>query len=49
MVRWSQVSTATSEVKILLLDSVGILAGLYHSAKMAYVGGAFTTGVHNIL
>tara|TARA_B100001105_G_scaffold39759_1_gene28665 strand:+ start:2225 stop:3517 length:1293 start_codon:yes stop_codon:yes gene_type:complete len=49
MVRWSQVSTATSEVRILLIDSVGILAGLYHSAKMAYVGGAFTTGVHNIL
>jgi len=37
------------DVRILLIDSVGILAGLYHSAKMAYVGGAFTTGVHNIL
>ena len=25
------------------------IAGLYNSAKMVYVGGAFTTGVHNIL
>jgi len=49
MVRWSQVNTATLDVRILLIDSVGILAGIYHSAKIAYVGGAFTTGVHNIL
>jgi len=49
MVRWSHVTAAALDVRILLIDSVGILAGLYHSAKMAYVGGAFTTGVHNIL
>ena len=49
MVRCSQVTAAALDVRILLIDSVGILAGLYHSAKMAYVGGAFTTGVHNIL
>ena len=48
-VRWSKVSEANADVRILLIDTVGILAGLYHSAKMAYVGGAFTTGVHNIL
>ena len=49
MVRWSQVDTATLDVRILLIDSVGILAGIYHSTKMAFIGGAFTTGVHNIL
>ena len=49
MIRWSLVTAAALDVRILLIDSVGILAGLYHSAKMAYVGGAFTTGVHNIL
>ncbi|MCH2266736.1 MAG: 3-deoxy-D-manno-octulosonic acid transferase [SAR324 cluster bacterium] len=47
--RWSKVSEAADDVRILLIDSVGILAGLYRCAKMAYVGGAFTTGVHNIL
>ena len=47
MVRWSHVTAAALDVRILLIDSVGILAGLYYSAKMAYVGGAFTTGVHN--
>lgn len=49
MLRCSRISEASEEVRILLIDSVGILAGLYHSAKMTYVGGAFTTGVHNIL
>ena len=49
MVRWSQVNTATLDVRILLIDSLGILAGIYHYTKMAYIGGAFTTGVHNIL
>ena len=49
LVRWSNIPTSPEGVRILLIDSVGILAGLYHSAKMAYVGGAFTTGVHNIL
>ncbi len=49
LVRWSNISSAPEGVRILMIDSVGILAGLYHSAKMAYVGGAFTTGVHNIL
>ncbi|MBC8260161.1 MAG: 3-deoxy-D-manno-octulosonic acid transferase [SAR324 cluster bacterium] len=49
LLRWSHLSSATDDLRILLIDSVGILAGLYHSAKMAYVGGAFTTGVHNIL
>jgi len=32
-----------------LVDTVGELAGLYHYADMVYVGGAFTSGVHNIL
>lgn len=49
MVRWSNVSSAEEQVRILLIDKVGILAALYHHAEMAYVGGAFTTGVHNIL
>ena len=47
--RWSNMSSEIEQVRILLIDSVGILATLYHHAQMAYVGGAFTTGVHNVL
>ena len=49
MTRWSKISTDNEKVRILLLDSVGILAVMYHHAQMVYVGGAFTTGVHNVL
>jgi 3-deoxy-D-manno-octulosonic-acid transferase len=35
--------------RCLLVDSVGILAELYRGASLAYVGGSFTTGVHNTM
>jgi 3-deoxy-D-manno-octulosonic-acid transferase len=34
---------------VLVVDRVGILAELYACADAAYVGGAFTTGVHNVM
>lgn len=34
---------------VVLVDRVGILAELYAAGDAAYVGGAFTTGVHNVL
>ena len=49
MSRWSNMSSDIAQARILLIDSVGILAALYHHAQMVYVGGAFTTGVHNVL
>ena len=42
-------SSNIEQVRILLIDSIGILAAMYHHAQMVYVGGAFTTGVHNVL
>lgn len=38
-----------SDEKVILVDSVGILMGLYQYAQVAYVGGGFGSGVHNIL
>ncbi|MGB1317941.1 MAG: 3-deoxy-D-manno-octulosonic acid transferase, partial [Flavobacteriales bacterium] len=37
------------EVKVVLVDSIGQLNRLYNYAGVAYVGGAFKTGLHNIL
>ncbi len=46
-------STATvaniKDVKVLIIDSVGILTSVYYYANIAYVGGGFGTGIHNIL
>ena len=36
-------------VKILIIDNVGMLSSLYQYGKVAYVGGAFRTGLHNTL
>jgi 3-deoxy-D-manno-octulosonic-acid transferase len=35
--------------KIILVDSIGILLTLYYYADVAYVGGSFKVGVHNVL
>jgi 3-deoxy-D-manno-octulosonic-acid transferase len=34
---------------VLVADGVGYLAELYRSGAIAYVGGSFTTGVHNVM
>ncbi|MGK5095361.1 glycosyltransferase N-terminal domain-containing protein [Deltaproteobacteria bacterium TL4] len=49
LVRWSQLNEKTAEVRIILMDTVGILSSLYEAGHLAYIGGAFTTGVHNTL
>lgn len=34
---------------VLIIDSIGLLMGIYSIAGIAYVGGAFGKGLHNIL
>ena len=34
---------------ILIVNKVGILADLYASAKIAYIGAGFSTGVHSVI
>jgi len=35
--------------KIILIDSIGILLTLYFYADIAYVGGSFKQGIHNVI
>lgn len=37
------------ESRVLLVDTVGHLAALYSRATLAYVGGAFSGNIHNVL
>jgi 3-deoxy-D-manno-octulosonic-acid transferase len=51
-IRWSEISKQPNyahESKILLIDSVGSLMHLYQYADIAYIGGGFGAGIHNIL
>jgi 3-deoxy-D-manno-octulosonic-acid transferase len=34
---------------MLIINNIGMLAGLYSLAKYAYIGGGFDKGIHNIL
>jgi 3-deoxy-D-manno-octulosonic-acid transferase len=37
------------KANILIIDSIGILSHLYQYAEIAYIGGGFGVGIHNIL
>ncbi len=47
---YSQANEKTiSDYQVLIIDSIGILSHLYRYATLAYIGGAFGKGLHNIL
>ena len=35
--------------RFLIIDGMGFLSGLYQHATLAYIGGGFGAGIHNIL
>jgi 3-deoxy-D-manno-octulosonic-acid transferase len=43
--RWQQGDSN----QVLFIDNIGMLSSLYQFARIAYVGGAFGKGLHNIL
>ncbi len=47
-IRFSYLNNYTDE-QIIIIDSIGILLTLYYYAHIAYVGGSFKQGIHNVL
>jgi len=47
-IRFSALNEYNGE-RVIIVDSVGILLILYASAHIAYVGGSFRQGIHNVL
>ena len=49
-IRFSEVKgDIDPDVKVLIVDSVGLLSHIYRYGHMAYIGGGFGKGIHNIL
>lgn len=50
-VTYSQLSahTADHDHNVLIVDNIGLLSRLYRYASIAYIGGGFGNGIHNIL
>ncbi|MEN8005552.1 MAG: glycosyltransferase N-terminal domain-containing protein [Candidatus Krumholzibacteriota bacterium] len=40
---------AADPARAILTDSIGVLAEIYRAGHLTYVGGSFTTGVHNTM
>jgi len=40
---------AKADVDVLVIDNIGMLSSLYAYADVAYIGGGFGNGIHNIL
>lgn len=40
---------AAAGARVILTDSIGVLAEIYRAGHLTYVGGSFTTGVHNTM
>jgi 3-deoxy-D-manno-octulosonic-acid transferase len=47
--RYSQVKDNFSDADVLIIDNIGMLSSLYRYADLAYIGGGFGKGIHNIL
>jgi len=48
-VKLSEIRKGAKGGRVVLVDEVGCLAEIYRIASVAYVGGAFSTGVHNVM
>jgi 3-deoxy-D-manno-octulosonic-acid transferase len=50
-IRYSNIEKTTDLAKfpVLLIDNIGMLNSIYAYANIAYIGGGFGTGIHNIL
>jgi 3-deoxy-D-manno-octulosonic-acid transferase len=49
-IRYSQFSIPNSQSpRVLIIDNIGLLSKIYRYATVAYIGGGFGVGIHNIL
>lgn len=49
-VRYTQATPEQAQAaQCLIIDCYGLLSSIYHYGEVAYVGGGFGTGIHNIL
>ena len=50
VVRYSQANESTvSDAGCLIIDCIGLLSSVYRYGDLAYIGGGFGKGIHNIL
>lgn len=48
-VRYSQLADYNADDAVIIIDKIGILSKVYRYGQMAYIGGGFGKGIHNVL
>lgn len=49
-IRFSNVNmNDISEYQVIIIDNIGLLSSLYQYANIAFIGGGFGSGIHNVL
>ncbi len=46
---YSQGNTDQGNKKVMIIDNIGLLSSVYRYSDLAYIGGGFGKGIHNIL
>ncbi len=49
VVRYSKYDQELPDADVLIVDTIGMLSHIYKYGNVAYIGGGFGTGIHNIL
>lgn len=48
-VRYTRLTPERNDARVMIIDTMGMLAAMYRYATIAYIGGGFGQGIHNIL
>lgn len=48
-VRYTNITQATGDETLLVVDCIGILSSVYRYGQLGYIGGGFGAGIHNTL
>lgn len=48
-IQYSVLNESNNDADVLIIDNIGMLMNVYQYGDIAYVGGGFKTGLHNIL
>ncbi len=49
VILYSKAKDGIKEADVLIIDNIGMLSAIYKYGKVAYIGGGFGNGIHNIL
>ena len=50
VIRYSEINKSdSSQANVLIIDNIGMLSSLYYYGNLAFIGGGFGKGIHNIL